>query len=44
MRLNAVFNKNDFKFPKTRYFVLKTCFKYIIGFNAMKALGNLQTQ
>ena len=42
-RLNAVFSRNDFKCPKTIYFVLKTRFKHNIGFNAMKALGNFQT-
>ena len=33
MRLNAFFSKNDVKWVKTR-------FMHIIGFNAMKALGN----
>ena len=43
MRLNAFFCKNDVKCAKTRYFALKTRFLHIIGFNAMKALGNVQT-
>ena len=43
MRLNAFFSKNDVKCAKTRYFALKTRFLHIIGFNAMKALGNVQT-
>ena len=42
--LNAFFfNKNDVKCSKTCYFALKTRFMHIVGFNAMKALGNLQT-
>ena len=43
MRLNAFFCKHDVKCAKTRYFALKTRFLHIIGFNAMKALGNVQT-
>ena len=43
MRLNAFFSKNDVKCAKTRYFALKMSFMHIIGFNAMKALGNVQT-
>ena len=43
LRLNAFLSKNDVKCAKTCYFALKTRFMHIIGFNAMKALGNLQT-
>ena len=43
LRLNAFFSKNDVKCAKTRYFALKTRFLHIFGFNAMKALGNVQT-
>ena len=42
MRLNAIFSKNDVKCAKTRH-IVKTRFWHIIGFNAMKALGNEQT-
>ena len=41
--LNAFFSKNDVGCAKTRYFGLKTHFMHIIGFNAMKALGMVQT-
>ena len=44
LRLRAFFSKNDVKCPKMRYFALKTRFMHIINFNAMKALGNMQTQ
>ena len=44
MRLNLFFSKNDVKSTKTTYLALKTRFMHIIGFNAMKALGNVQTQ
>ena len=44
LRLNAFFRKNDVKCAKTRYFALKTPFLHIIGFNAMKAAGKVQTQ
>ena len=40
--LNAFFSKNDVKGGKMRFFALKTRFWHIIGFNAMKALGNVQ--
>ena len=43
LRLNAFFGTNDVKCAKTPYFALKTRFMHIIGFNAMKALGNVQT-
>ena len=43
MRLNAFFGINDVKCAKTRYFALKTRFMHIVGFNTMKALGNVQT-
>ena len=43
MRLNPFFGKNDVRCPKTRYFALKTSFMHIIGFNAMKTLGMVQT-
>ena len=43
MRFNAFFSKNDVKFAKTRYFALQTRFLNIVGSNAMKALGNVQT-
>ena len=39
----SFFSKNYVKCAKTRYFALKTLFLHIIGCNAMKALGNLQT-
>ena len=42
LRLKA-FSKNDVKCAKTRYFALKTRFLHLIGFNAMKELGNVQT-
>ena len=41
--LIAFFSKNYVKCFKTRYFALKTHFLHFIGFNAMKALGNVQT-
>ena len=44
MRLNAFFSKNEVECAKTRYFALKTRFLHIVGINAMKALGNVQTQ
>ena len=44
MCLNKIFSKNDVKCAKTRYFALKTCFMHIVGINAMKELGNVQTQ
>ena len=37
------FRENDVKFAKTRCFALKTRFMHIIGFTAMKTLGNVQT-
>ena len=43
MRLNAFFSENYVKCAKTRYFALKTRFLHFIGFNAMKALGDVQT-
>ena len=44
LRLNASFGKkNDVKGAKTRSFALKMRFMHNIGFNAMKALGNVQT-
>ena len=43
LRLNAFFSKNDVKCAKTRYFALKTRSMHIIGFNALKALGYVQT-
>ena len=43
LRLNAFFSKNDVKYAKTGHFALKTRFLHIIGFNAMEALGNVQT-
>ena len=43
MRLNAFSSKNDVKCAKARYFAPKTRFLHLIGFNAMKALGNVQT-
>ena len=43
MQLITFFSKNDVKCAKTRYFALETRFKHIIGFNAMKAMGNVQT-
>ena len=43
LRFNAFFSKNDVKCAKTRYFALKTRFVHKIGFDAMKALGNVQT-
>ena len=42
LRLKAFFNKNDVKCAKTRYFAVKTRFRRIIGFNALKALRNVQ--
>ena len=43
MRLNAFSSKKDVKFAKTRYFALETRFMHITSFDAMKALGNVQT-
>ena len=43
LRLNAFFSKNDVKSAESLYFVLKKRFMHIIGFDAMKALGNVQT-
>ena len=43
LRLNAFSSKNDVKCAKTRYFALKMRFLHLIGFNAMKAMGNVQT-
>ena len=43
LRSNAFFSKNDVKYAKTPYIVLKTRFMNITGFNAMKALVNVQT-
>ena len=44
LRFNAFLSKNDVKCAKTRPFELKTrFFLHIIGFNAVKALGNVQT-
>ena len=43
LRFYAFFSKNDVKCAKTRPFDLKTRFLHIIGFNAVKALGNVQT-
>ena len=43
MRLNAFFSGNYVKRAKTRYFALKPRLMHIIGFNAMKALGDVQT-
>ena len=43
LRLNACCSESDVKCAKTRYFALKKRFLHIIGFNAMKALGNVQT-
>ena len=44
LRLNPFFSKNDVKCAKTRYFALKTRLMHVIGFNATKALGNVQTR
>ena len=41
--VERVFNKNDFKCAEMRYFALTSRFLHISGFNAMKALGNVQT-
>ena len=41
LRLNACCSKSDVKCAKTRYSALKTRSMHIIGFNAMKALGNV---
>ena len=43
MRLNAFLGNNDVKSAKTRHIALKTRLMHIIGFNAMKTLGNVQT-
>ena len=43
LRLNAFCSKNDVRCAKTRYFGLKTRLMHIIAFNAMKALGMVQT-
>ena len=42
-RLNAFFSEIDVICSKTCYFALETRFWHIIGFKAMKALGNVQT-
>ena len=39
MSLKAFLGKNDVKSAKTRQFALKN----IVGFNALKTLGNVQT-
>ena len=44
LRLNAFRSKNDVKSAETRYFALTSRSMHFIGFNAMKALGNMQTQ
>ena len=41
--LIAFLGKNDVECAKTCYFELKRPFMHIIGFNVMKALGNVQT-
>ena len=41
--LNAFFSKNDVRCAKTLYLALKMRFMHLIGFNAMKALGRVQT-
>ena len=43
LRLIAFFSKHDVRCAKTRYFALKTRFMHIIGFNAKKSLGMVQT-
>ena len=43
MRLNSFSSKNDVNCAKMRYFALKTRFMHITSFDAMKALGNVQT-
>ena len=43
LRVNAFFSKNYVRCSKTRYFALKTRFMHTIGFNAMKALGTVQS-
>ena len=43
LHLNAFSRKNDVGCAKTRYFELKTRLMHIVGFNAMKALGMVQT-
>ena len=43
LRFNAFFIKNDNRCAKTRYFALKTRLMHIIGFDAKKALENVQT-
>ena len=40
MRLNAFSSRNDVKCTKTSFFALKTRFKHITSFNAMKARAN----
>ena len=42
LRLNALFSKTDVRCAKTRYSGLKSRFMLIIGFNAIKAMGNVQ--
>ena len=43
LRLNAFSSKNDVTCAKTPYFALRTRFLHIIGFNALQALGMVQT-
>ena len=43
MHLVAFLGKNDVECAKTCHFELKPPFMHIIGFNVMKALGNMQT-
>ena len=43
LRLNAFFSENDVRCAKTLHFALITRFMHNIGFNAMKALGMVQT-
>ena len=43
MILIAFLGKNDVNCAKTSYFAIKTPFMHIKGFNALKALGNVQT-
>ena len=44
LHLIAFLGKNDVECAKTCYFELETPFMHIIGFNVMKALGNVQKQ
>ena len=43
LAFKRVFQQNDVKCAKTRYFALKTRLMHIIGFNAIKTLANVQT-